>query len=96
MFKKILKIIAIVIVAMVVAASGYVAYEVHAFDTSMAKEYQAPLPSVARTTDATALARGKHLAESLGAAPPRIATDLTLAVATPWRWGRWAPLPDPT
>lgn len=66
MFKKILKIIAIVIVAVVVAASGYVAYEVHAFDTSMAKEYQAPLPSVARTTDATALARGKHLAESLG------------------------------
>ncbi len=66
MVKKILKIIAIVIVAVVVAGGAYVAYEVHAFDTSMAKEYQAPLPSVARTTEATALARGKHLAESVG------------------------------
>ncbi|MEY3014649.1 MAG: hypothetical protein RIT45_3384 [Pseudomonadota bacterium] len=38
-----------------------------AFNESMAKVYDTPLPKIAAATDADAIARGKHLAESIGA-----------------------------
>lgn len=66
MLKKILFGLA---VAVGVAAAGvfvFVRMKVTAFDRSMAKVYEVPLPQVARSTDAAAIERGKHLAESLG------------------------------
>ena len=50
----------------VLVVGGYVLWQVRAFDASMAREYPIPLPSVARSTDATVLARGDHLVHSLG------------------------------
>ena len=44
---------------------AYVAVQVRAFDASMDQVYDVPVPSVARSSDADVLARGKHLAESV-------------------------------
>ncbi len=49
----------------VVAFGGFVAVEVRAFDASMDRVYDVPVPTVARSTDPAVLARGKHLAESV-------------------------------
>jgi cytochrome c553 len=49
----------------VVAGAAFVGYEVHAFDASLAKVYDVPLPSMLRSTDAAVLERGRHVAEAL-------------------------------
>jgi mono/diheme cytochrome c family protein len=46
---------------------GFVWSQVRAFDASTARVYDVPLPQITRSTDPAVLARGKHLAESLGA-----------------------------
>lgn len=66
MFKKVLKIAGVLVGVAVLSAASYAAYAVHAFDSSMAKVYSLPLPQVARSSDPAVLARGKHLAESIG------------------------------
>jgi hypothetical protein len=48
-----------------VSASVYVWLQASAFDASMAKVYDVPLPTVVLSTDPSVLARGKHLAESV-------------------------------
>jgi mono/diheme cytochrome c family protein len=58
------------VVLLVLVAGGAFAFfkmQVRAFDESMAKHYEIPLPTVQLTEDPLLLARGKHLAESLGA-----------------------------
>lgn len=49
----------------------YVFLQVRAFDASLAHVYDVPTPSLQIKNDAPTLARGKHLAESLGACSAR-------------------------
>jgi mono/diheme cytochrome c family protein len=64
------KILLGVVLLLMLAAGGAFAFfkmQVHAFDVSMAKHYEIALPTVQLTDDPLLLARGKHLAEALGA-----------------------------
>ncbi len=64
--KRILLGLIAVIALAALGVSGFVWMQVRAFDESVAKVYEVPLPKVARSSDPEVLARGKHLAESLG------------------------------
>lgn len=50
----------------VLGAAGFVCVQARAFDESMARVYDVPLPALARSEDPAVIERGKHLAESLG------------------------------
>src|SRR5579883_2483690 len=67
--KRILKRVALgllVVLVVVLGAGGvFVATQASAFDASMDKVYDVPLPNVTRSTDEAVIARGKHLAESV-------------------------------
>lgn len=65
--KKILLALGGVLGVAVLGFGGFVGYEVMAFDSSMSKVYELPLPPVEVSTDPAVLARGQHLAESIGA-----------------------------
>lgn len=65
-FKKALVGLGAVIGLAALGGGGYVLAQTRAFDASMAKVYEVPLPAVARSTDPAVLARGKHLVESMG------------------------------
>lgn len=71
MLKKILVGVGALIGIAALGGGGYVLAQVRAFDASMAKVHDVPLPAVARSTDPAVLARGKHLAESIGACATR-------------------------
>src|SRR5580658_2787743 len=65
--KRLLKALGVVLV-LVVGGGGVFAYvQCSRFDASMDKVYDVTVPSLARSTDPAVLARGKHLAESIGA-----------------------------
>jgi hypothetical protein len=54
------------VVGVALAGGGLFAYsKVAAFDASMSRVYDVPVPTVALSTDPAVLARGKHLAESI-------------------------------
>lgn len=55
-----------VLVVAAAAGGGFVWTQVSAFDESMAKVYDVPLPSIQRVTDPAVLARGEHLSKSIG------------------------------
>jgi mono/diheme cytochrome c family protein len=63
--KRVLKWLGAVVGIVVVAAAVFGALQVRAFNASMAKVYDVPLPAIARSTDPTVVARGKHIAESV-------------------------------
>ncbi len=65
--KRILLGIGAVLLLAFVGAGLWAWSHVSDFDESMAKVYDVPVPDVQRSTDPAVLARGKHLAESLGA-----------------------------
>jgi cytochrome c5 len=65
--KRILKWIGIVLAALVVVGGGFVASQVMAFNSSMAKKYDLPLPKIERSTDPAVIERGKHLTDSITA-----------------------------
>jgi mono/diheme cytochrome c family protein len=65
--KRILKWLGMLIVAVLVVGGGFVGWQVMAFDRSMSKHYDIPLPKIERSTDPDVIARGKHLAESVSA-----------------------------
>lgn len=67
MGKKIAKIVGIVLAVLLVAGGGFVFSQVSAFDSSMATVYDTPAPAITAATDPEAIARGKHVAEALGA-----------------------------
>lgn len=48
-----------------VGGGGFVLLKVSAFNSSLDKVYDVPLPKVERTTDAARLARGEHLAHTI-------------------------------
>jgi mono/diheme cytochrome c family protein len=66
MVKRIFKWLGAVVALVLVAAGGYVFFQARAYDKSMARVYDVPVPNIVRSTDPAVLARGKHLAESLG------------------------------
>lgn len=64
--KKILLGVGAVLAAALLGLGGYVFAQVSAFDSSMEKVHDLPLPKVTLSTDAEAIARGEHLARSIG------------------------------
>ncbi len=66
MLKKLLPILALVILVLVASGASFVAFQTRAFDASIAHVYEVPLPVVQRSTEPAVLARGEHLARSLG------------------------------
>lgn len=65
MIARIAKWIGVTLGAAIVLLGGYVGVQTLAFSSSMKKVYAVPVPSVAHSTDSAAIARGKHLAESV-------------------------------
>lgn len=53
------------------AFAGWVYTQTSAFDASMAKVWDVPVPNVTRSSDPAVIARGKHLAESVAACATR-------------------------
>jgi mono/diheme cytochrome c family protein len=58
--------VGLLLMVVLLSGTGFVAYQVHAYDRSMANTYALPVQPVVRSTDAAVLARGQHLAESIG------------------------------
>jgi cytochrome c553 len=63
--KRIATVLGAVVALLLVAGGLFVFVECSKFDASLAKVYDVPIPSIARSTDAAVLARGKHVAESI-------------------------------
>lgn len=49
------------------SVGGFFLVQCRAYDASMAQAYDVPVPAIARLNDPATLARGKHVAESIGA-----------------------------
>jgi hypothetical protein len=64
--KRALKWIGIVLGVVLAGVGGFVAFDVVSFNRSMAKVYDIPPSPIVRSSDQAVLARGKHLAESIG------------------------------
>jgi hypothetical protein len=62
---RVLKAIALIVGVVVVVAGVFVYMQCRAFDASMARVYDFPVPNVTRSTDPAVIARGKHLVESV-------------------------------
>jgi hypothetical protein len=69
--KKVLKGLGVVLVVVAAALGIFVYIQCSAFDASLARVYDVPVPSVTRSTDPAVIARGKHLVESFGACSSR-------------------------
>ena len=65
-FFRVLKVIAIVLGVVVLVGGVFVYTQCKAFDASLAKVYDVPVPNLTRSTDPAVIARGKHLTESVG------------------------------
>src|SRR4051794_6872097 len=63
--KKVLKVLGVVILLAVIGAGIFIYTQTSAFDASMNKVYDVPLPTITLSTDPAVLARGKHLAEAV-------------------------------
>ncbi len=64
--KKVLVGLAIAVGVAVVGAAGFVGYSVVSFNNSVAQVYDVPPPNLVASDDPAVIARGQHLAESLG------------------------------
>jgi len=65
--KRVLKVLGLVVAVALIGGGAFAGYQVHAFNASMARSYDLPLPQITRSSDPVVLDRGKHLAESIGA-----------------------------
>jgi hypothetical protein len=65
-FKRVLKVIGIVLGVVILVGGIFVYVQCSAFDASLAKVYDVPVPNLGRSTDPAVIARGKHLVESVG------------------------------
>jgi hypothetical protein len=65
-FLRVLKVIGIVLGVVVLVGGIFVYMQCSAFDASLARVYDVPVPNVTRSTDPAVIARGKHLVESVG------------------------------
>lgn len=64
--KRVLKGLGLLIVVVLVAGGAFVGIQINSFNRSVKKVYDVKLPALAASTDAAVIARGKHIAESLG------------------------------
>lgn len=67
MVLRVLRWLVGILVVTAVLGGGYLGYQVWAFDRSMDKVRDIPLPAIAASTDPAVIARGKHLAEGIAA-----------------------------
>jgi mono/diheme cytochrome c family protein len=65
LLKKVLIGVGAVIGLVAIGAGGFVYVQTSAFDASLEKVYDVPVPNVQRSTDPVVLARGSHVAHSL-------------------------------
>jgi cytochrome c553 len=65
--KRVLKAVALLVVLAFAGAGGYAGCQARAYNASMQKVYEIPLPNLARSSDPAVIARGKHLVESIWA-----------------------------
>lgn len=65
LLKRILLGVGAVIGLVVVGGGGYVYVQTSAFDASLDKVYDVPVPTVQRSTDPAVLSRGEHIGRSL-------------------------------
>jgi hypothetical protein len=65
LLKKVLIGVGAVIGLVAIGAGGFVYVQTSAFDSSLEKVYDVPVPNVQRSTDPVVLARGGHVARSL-------------------------------
>ncbi len=65
-FLRVLKATGIVLGVVALVVGIFVYTQCSAFDASLAKVYDVPIPNVTRSTDPAVIARGKHLVESVG------------------------------
>jgi hypothetical protein len=63
--KRILKVVALVVVLVGLGGGTFVYIECSKFDASMDKVYDVPVPNLTRSTDPAVLARGDHLVHSI-------------------------------
>lgn len=63
--KRVLKGLGLVVLAVLVIGGAFVGFQISAFDKSMAKVWDIPVPTVTRSTDPAVIARGKHLVDSI-------------------------------
>ena len=69
--KRILLGLGVVLLLTVVAVTVFAWSQTSAFDASVEKVYDVPIPQITRSTDPAVIARGKHLAESMSACAAR-------------------------
>lgn len=67
LLKRVLLGVAGVVVTLGVAGGIYAGVQGSAFDASMEKVYDVPVPTITLSSDPAVLARGKHLVEAVGA-----------------------------
>lgn len=65
--KKILLGFAALVALALIGGGGYVGCQVSRFNSSMTMQYDVPVPEITLSSDPAVLARGQHLAESIGA-----------------------------
>lgn len=65
--KRVLMIAGAAVAALLACAALYVGFQVYRYDSSMDKVYAIPVPELVPANAPAVLARGKHLAESIGA-----------------------------
>jgi cytochrome c5 len=71
MIKRAAKWLGAVVAVVLVAAGAYAFVQARAFDASMRKVYDVAAPAVVRSNDPAVLARGRHVAESIGGCATR-------------------------
>jgi mono/diheme cytochrome c family protein len=84
---RILKVLGVVVVIALLGGGAFAGYQVHAFNKSMGRTYDVPLPTITRSTDPAVLERGKHLAESIGACASKDCHGATFGGGEPIKMG---------
>lgn len=63
---KIAKWVGVALGVVLVGVAGFAGWNAYAFDRSISRGYEIPLPRIVRSTDPAVIERGAHLARSLG------------------------------
>jgi hypothetical protein len=64
---RILKVVGVLLGVLALGGGSYVYMQCSAFDASLEKVYDVPVPNLARSTDPAVIARGDHLVHSIAA-----------------------------
>lgn len=65
--KRIALALLLLVLSVVFGGGGWVGWQAHAYDASVEKVYDIPVPRLARSTDPAVIARGEHLAHAISA-----------------------------